>query len=195
MSVEIDLIRNRLSETLNPYRFEHSLSVSFISMALAMRYDCDLKKAELAGLCHDAAKRFTDETILKKCDKRGIEISEEEKKALPVLHAIYGAWMAEHKFQIHDPEILSAIRWHTTGKANMSILEKILFVSDYIEPRRSSAPGLEQYRKLAFQDLDLTVYRIAESSLTYLKDKREYIAPRTVEAYEYYKKLSERVEE
>lgn len=195
MNETIILIRKKLKKTLNPFRFEHSLSVSFLSVALAMRYGCNLEKAELAGLLHDGAKRYDDEAILEKCDKKGIQLSKEERNVLPVLHAIYGSWMAEHKFCVNDPEILSAIRWHTTGKADMSLLEKILFVADYIEPRRRNTPGLDQYRKLAFENLDLAVYRIAESSLNYLRVKGDPMAPKTVEAYEYYKQLSERAEE
>lgn len=191
MNEQIRPIRQKLFAKLDSSRYEHSLSVSFCCIALAMRYSCDLEKAELAGLLHDAAKRYDDEIILKKCKKKGIEITENEQKALPVLHAIYGEWMAKHKFGVQDDEILSAIRWHTTGRANMSLLEKILFVADFIEPRRSKLPKLDELRRLAFEDIDKAIYFIMEGTLLYLRDKGGFVDPQTVDAFEYYKNLFE----
>ena len=112
-------------------------------MALAMRYGQDLDQAELAGLLHDCAKYFNDEEIIKKCRKHGIEVSEAELRAPAVLHAKYGAWLAKNRYGVSDPEILSAIRWHTTGKPDMTTLEKIIFIADYIEPNRAPFPGLD----------------------------------------------------
>ena len=123
-------------------RYEHTLGVSYTAMALAMRYGQDLDQAELAGLLHDCAKYFNDEEIIKKCRKHGIEVSEAELRAPAVLHAKYGAWLAKNRYGVSDPEILSAIRWHTTGRANMTTLDKIIYVADYIEPRRDKAPDL-----------------------------------------------------
>lgn len=134
-------LRNELSGKLTPSRYEHTISVSFTAAALAMRYGCDLDKAELAGLLHDCAKHYSNETIIKKCEKQKITLTEDEKKAPAVLHAKYGAWLAETKYQISDPEVLSAIRWHTTGRPDMTLLEEIIFTADYIEPRRYEAPG------------------------------------------------------
>lgn len=128
-------VRKQLKNRLSPMRYEHSLSVSFTCMSLAMRYGYDMNKAELAGLMHDCGKRFSDEVILKKCLKHGIPVTESENKALAVLHAKYGAWLAENKYQIRDEEILSAIACHTTGKPDMTTLDKILYIADYIEPR------------------------------------------------------------
>ena len=107
-------LRSALSEKLTPSRYEHTISVSFTAAALAMRYGCDLDKAELAGLLHDCAKHYSNDTIIRKCEKQKIALTEDEKKAPAVLHAKYGAWLAETKYHITDPEILSAIRWHTT---------------------------------------------------------------------------------
>ena len=134
---------------------------------LAMRYGYDgIDKAELAGLMHDCGKRFTDEIILKKCISHKILVTDAEQKALPVLHAKYGAWLAENKYGIEDPEIISAIACHTTGKADMSVLDKIVYIADYIEPRRYKADNLPQMRKLAYEDLDKTMYEILKSTLS-----------------------------
>ena len=133
---QIMMLRRRLRSKLAPQRYEHTLSVSFTCMNLAMRYGYDMGKAELAGLLHDCGKRFSDEIILKKCLKHKIPVTDAEYKTLPVLHAKYGAWLAEYKYGIQDPEILDAIRCHTTGKPNMGMLDKILYIADYLEPRR-----------------------------------------------------------
>ncbi len=131
---QIFTYRKQLKSKLDPMRYEHSLSVSYTCMALAMRYGYEIGRAELAGLLHDCAKRYGDSELIVKCRKHGLELTEGEKKAPAVIHARYGAWMAEHKFGIQDDEILSAIRCHTTGKPQMGMLDKILYIADYIEP-------------------------------------------------------------
>ncbi len=191
MNEQIPYFRQRLQEKLPPMRYEHSLGVSYTAMALAMRYGCDLDQAETAGLLHDCAKHYSDGEIIKKCRKHEIELTEAELKAPAVLHAKYGEWLAEHRYGVNDPEILSAIRWHTTGHAGMTVLEKIIYIADYIEPRRDNAPDLPAMRKLAFQDLDRTMYEILKGTLKYLKKKGGNVDPMTEEAYEYFKKMME----
>ena len=100
--------------------------------------------------------------------------------------------MAEHKYEVTDRDVLSAIRWHTTGKPAMSMLEKIIFVADYIEPRRNKAPNLAYIRKIAFEDLDFTVYEIMKSTILYVKERNFTMDPMTEDAYHYYEKLIER---
>lgn len=186
---QIMMLRSKLKTKLDPMRYEHSLSVSFTCMNLAMRYGYDIDKAELAGLMHDCGKRFTDEIILKKCISHKILVTDAEQKALPVLHAKYGAWLAENKYGIEDPEIISAIACHTTGKADMSVLDKIVYIADYIEPRRYKADNLPQMRKLAYEDLDKTMYEILKSTLEYLAKKGAAADPMTATAYEYFRQL------
>ena len=110
--------------------------------------------------------------MLQKCLDRNIPVTAEEERDPSLLHAKLGAWMAEHKYGVDDPEILSAITCHTTGKPGMSLLDKILYVADYIEPRRSKADNLTAMRKLAFIDLDGACLEIMESILVYLKTRR-----------------------
>lgn len=165
-------------------RFEHTLGVSYTCQALAMRYGYDLDKAELAGLLHDCAKRYDGETMRTKCIKRGIEITESENRDPSLLHAKLGAWMAKEKYGVEDEEILSAIACHTTGKPGMTLLDKILYVADYIEPRRYKAAGLPEMRKLAFVDLDTACFSIMEGILKYLKSKECPIDPMTEAACE-----------
>lgn len=191
MNDRVPMIRKKLKEKLKPSRYEHTLSVSFTCMALAMRYGYPLDKAELAGLLHDCAKRYDDQTILELCEKHGIEVTPAERLALPVLHAKYGAWMAEHRFEVQDREILDAIACHTTGKPDMGLLDKILFVADFIEPRRNQAENLPDMRRLAFIDLDEALFQILEGMLAYLEREGQYIDSMSQETYQYYLALRE----
>lgn len=184
---QIMMFRTKLKSKLDPMRYEHSLSVSFTCLNLAMCHGYDMDKAELAGLMHDCAKRYPDEVILVKCMKHGILLTEAELSALPVIHAKYGAWLAENKYHITDKEILDAISCHTTGRPEMTTLDKILYIADYIEPRRYKAPDLPQMRKLAFSSLDKTMYAILSATLDYLSKRSGVIDPVTLEAYEYFK--------
>lgn len=186
MNEQIFELRDQLRERLNPMRYEHTLSVSYSCIALAMRYEYDLDKAELAGLLHDCAKRYDNETIIKKCRNHGLELTDDELSAPTVLHAKYGAWMAEHKYGITDQEVLSAIRWHTTGRPDMTLLDKIVYIADYIEPRRYKAEGLDEVRKLAFIDLDETMYQILKGTLDYLGGRGVFIDSMTKKAFDFY---------
>lgn len=186
MDEHIITYRKQLESRLDPMRYEHSLSVSFTCAALAMRYGYDLHKAELAGLLHDCAKRFSDTVLIVKCKKHDIPLTKDELQAPSVVHAKYGAWLAEYKFGIQDEEILSAIRCHTTGKPAMGMLDKILYVADFIEPRRDKAGNLPEMRYLAFQDLDQAVYALLSSTLSYLEKKGGNVDQMTRQAFDYY---------
>ena len=177
-------MREKLSELLKPERYEHSLSVSFSAAALAMRYGADLQKAEIAGLCHDCAKHFGKQELLRACERDGLILSPE---LLRFPQEIY----AEKLFGIRDPEILSAIRFHTLGRPGMSLLEKIIFTADFIEPRRYKAAGLSEIRRMAFLDLDEAVYLILKSTIEYLRERGGKICRASFESYEYYRKVHE----
>lgn len=184
-------IRKQLKKKLDPLRYEHTLGVTYTCQALAMRYGYDLHKAELAGLLHDCAKHFDDDTMLLKCLKRRIPVTEGEQQEPSLLHAKLGAWYAREKYGIDDEEILNAIECHTTGKTGMTLLDKILYVADYIEPGRNKAEKLPEMRRLAFIDLDLACLSIMESILNYLESTGCTIDPTTKEAYEDMKRAAE----
>lgn len=181
-------LEDTLRLVLKKGRFEHTLGVRYTAAALAMRYDCGIEQAQLAGILHDCAKGYSGEELLKMAKKVGITVSLSEEKAPHLLHAKVGAYLAEHTYGVKDKEVLDAIRFHTTGKANMSLLEKIIFVSDYIEPNRKMLDGLPKCRCLAFEDMDLAVYEILKNTLEYLQSKShdEEIDPTTQEAFLYY---------
>ena len=195
MNSEIFSIREKLKASLKPGRYEHSLSVSFTCMALAMRYGYDLDKAELAGLLHDCAKCYDNNSIIAACRNSGMELTEGELQAPSIIHSRLGARMAEEKFGVNDPEILSAIACHTTGTPDMSLLDKILYIADYIEPRRYKIKDLPAIRRLAFEDLDEALFQIMEGTLRYLKESGTYADIMTQNAYHYYKKQMRRQKE
>ena len=166
----------------------------YTAAALAMRYGENLEKAQIAGILHDCAKCIPDNKKLKICEKNHIEITEAERCSPFLLHAKVGAYIAKEKYDIEDPEILSAITWHTTGKPEMTLLEKIIFISDYIEPMRNKAEHLPQIRQMAFHDLDMAVYMTLHDTILYLEKEKARLDNQSVVAYNYYKNLIEKKE-
>ena len=184
MDDRVPEIRKHLKKKLDPMRFEHTLGVAYTCQCLAMRYGFDLDRAELTGLLHDCAKRYDEASMLKKCLEREIPVSDAEVTDPSLLHAKLGGWMAEEKYGIHDKEIREAIECHTTGRCGMTLLDKILYLADYIEPRRWKAADLAEIRKLAFVDLDEACLAVMESTLSYLKSRNCPIDKKTIMACE-----------
>ena len=185
---EIAAVRGKVREMQNFRRFEHTLGVAHTAACLAFLNGVDPLRAELAGYLHDCAKCFPDSELVRLCGEAGIPLSEEELASPQVIHAVYGPYLAEHELGITDPEILSAIRYHTTGRPGMSVLEMIIFIADFIEPLRNQAPNLKEARALAFTDPEECVYNILAATVSYLGGRNALIVPDTLAAYEWYKK-------
>lgn len=117
-------------------------------------------------------------------------MNEAELQNPGLLHAKLGAALAAADYRIDDTGILNAIRFHTTGRPEMTLLEKILYISDFIEPGREEIPRLDEIRRMAFIDINRTLLMILENTLSYLKENGEIIDPLTQETYDYYKKQS-----
>lgn len=179
-------LRKEMQKVQGEKRYEHTLGVAYTAAALAMCYNADVKNAQLAGMLHDCAKCLSDEKRLSICKKYGIPMTDVEKRNPFLLHAKAGAYLAEKKYGIEDRDILNAIQYHTTGRPDMSLLEKIVFVADYIEPGRKQAPNLPEIRQLAFQDLDKAMVRILEDTVQYLEQGGGEIDPATEETLKYY---------
>ena len=190
---ELQKIKKQLSRALDDKRYEHTLGVAYTAAALAMRYDLDIKKAEIAGLLHDCAKCMDNEKKVSICEKHNIEITDAEKKNLFLLHAKVGSYVAQKKYHIDDPDILNAIKYHTTGRPGMSLLEKIVYIADYIEPGRTHASNLNEVRRLAFQDLDKALVVILNDILAHLKGTKKEIDPMTQQSYDYYRSNESRL--
>jgi predicted HD superfamily hydrolase involved in NAD metabolism len=124
------------------------------------------------------------------CQKYNVPVTDVELANPSLLHAKCGAILAEHKYGVSDPDILHAIQVHTTGVPDMNLLDKIVFIADYIEPNRDHAPNLAELRALADSDLDQTTYQILKDTVDYLNKRSEQMLdPVTKEAYQYYAKL------
>lgn len=187
-SSKYDLLKitKQLKKKLDVYRFTHTIGVMYTASAIAMAHGVDIYTAQTAGLLHDCAKCIPDKRKLDLCRTYQIPVTSIEAEHPFLLHAKLGAYLAKTKYKITEPDILSAITWHTTGKPNMSELEQIIFIADYIEPGRDKAPNLDEIRKLAFKDLDECTYRILKDTVTYLKEKPNSMDETTEEAYLYY---------
>lgn len=179
-------LRKQMEKVQDEKRYEHTLGVAFTAASLAMRYKADVKQAQIAGLLHDCAKCMTNEERLTLCRKNKLEVTAVEKANPFLLHAKVGAFLAKDKYGIQDADILSAVRYHTTGRPAMSMLEKIVFIADYIEPSRKTAPNLEEVRTLAFKDLDAALRKILSDTLSYLDTVDQEVDPMTKETYDYY---------
>ena len=188
--MEVEQLRESMKQILKSSRYQHILGVEEVSVDLAVIYGDDSQKASIAGILHDCAKPLTDEELLAECKKYKIPISEYEAKSIYLLHAKVGAVYARKKFGIQDEDILNAITYHTTGRPNMSLLEKIVFTADYIEPNRKLLPRIEEIRSAAYDNhIDLAIFMILENTLNYLKSIDAVIDNRTNETYEYYKQI------
>lgn len=179
-------ILNFLQDKLSYKRFRHTLGVAYTATSLAMCNDVNLNDAQIAGLLHDCAKYMNDKKSLEFCMENNIKISEVERRNPFLLHGKIGSIIASEKFGIKDKHILDAIYYHTTGRPAMSVLDKIIFIADYIEPSRDVMPNLSSIRKIAFKDLDSALILILKDTLDYLSDKGGETDPMTQKTYDYY---------
>lgn len=128
-------ILNWLKLNLDEKRYNHSIGTAECAKELAQKYNLDANKAYFAGLLHDCAKCFPTEKLLKIIENNIKDVSQDEKASYKTLHAPVSAYIAEKEFGVTDKEILSSIRWHTIGKINMTMFEKIIFLADKIETK------------------------------------------------------------
>ena len=182
-------MEKKLAKYLDENRFAHTLGVMYTCASLAMVHGYDLENAQAAGLLHDCAKCIPTKKKLKLCSQHKIPVTDFEKEHPLLLHAKLGAYIARKKYDIEDEEILSAITYHTTGRREMSLLEKIVYIADYIEPMWNKAPNLDKIRRLAFQDLDECLYEILKDTLEYLDENPQNVDNITKEAFSYYREL------
>ncbi|MGM9928601.1 MAG: bis(5'-nucleosyl)-tetraphosphatase (symmetrical) YqeK [Bacillus sp. (in: firmicutes)] len=173
----LSIVKEQLTES----RYVHTIGVMESAISLAERYGADVKKAETAAIFHDYAKYRPKEEM-----KRIIEEQRMPEELLSfhseMWHAPVGAYLVEKEVGITDEEVLSAITYHTSGRADMTLLEKIVFLADYIEPGRNF-PGVDEVRALAEKDLDVAVVQAMRNTITFLLKKNTRIYPDTFYAY------------
>ena len=186
MGLSNDEITNKLKKSLKKDRFKHTIGVAYTAASLAMRYGEDIDRAFTAGLLHDCAKAYSSDEYVKMAKKYGISVNEFEMQSPGLLHAKLGAYFAKEKYQVTDKEILSSIVCHTTGKPNMSMLEKIIFTADYIEPGRFKAPRLDEIRKICFENIDDGIRMILSDTVEHLKESKSVIDTMTIDTYNFY---------
>ena len=180
-------LRKTLEKELKPDRFDHTLGVAYTAANMAFIHGADIEKALVAGFLHDCAKCMSHEDQIKICEKNNIEISDVERKNHSLLHAKVGMYLARTKYDVYDTDILNAIRWHTTGREDMSLLEKIIYIADFIEPNRKPLEDMAKIRQEAYTDIDKCLAHILHNSVIYLKTIGKEIDDATMIAYEYYK--------
>ena len=175
-----DKIEDKLKKERDAQRFAHTLGVESCAREMAHRFGEDEQKAALAGLLHDCAKCMTLSQMQKAARNVTVDPIMAESKAL--LHALAGCCVAQSVYGVTDEDILRAIRWHTTGHAGMTRLEKIVYLADMIEPGRRSYPGLEALRVLCRQDLDLAMHQALRMSRDHVQEQGKPLHPDTLAA-------------
>lgn len=182
--VDINKLEEYLKNNLIEKRFNHVLRVRDMAKTLAKHYGIDENKAEVAALGHDIAKNMKHDELKRIINENNIVLSEDEEKTPELWHSIVAPIVCRSVFKIEDEEILGAMRWHTTGKANMTSLEKIIYIADMIEPGRNF-PGVEEIREYAFEDLDKGVLHGLTHSIKYLLEKNLLVNINSIEARNY----------
>ncbi len=170
-----------LKQSLKSARYIHSVNTMREAVLLAEHYGVDREKAAVAGLIHDCAKELSDIETLEYCKIHVIELNEIEKRHVFLMHGEVGAILAREKYEVRDESILKAIRYHTTGRSGMSMLDKIIFLADYIEPGRKHSE-VDNVRKLAYVDIDRALVSAFDSIIKYVIDQKGLIHPDTIGA-------------
>lgn len=171
-------------------RIPHVLGTEEEAIRLAQSYGADVDKARRAALLHDCTKRLSLDAHLAICGAYGVEADEMERTSPNLLHAKTAAALAEHVYG-ECAEVCDAIRWHTTGRPGMTLLEKILYIADYMEPTRTF-PGVEKLRKAVYQDLDAGVLMGMENTIALMERRGDPIHSNTVQARDYLRERTEK---
>ena len=175
-------IEKYLKSKLPPKRYTHVLSVRELALDLAEKHGADLRKVNLAALLHDCAKWMKNSEQYEAAASHGIQLDEVERHNPSLLHALIGAEFAVSRFDVEDPKVLNAIRIHTTGSGKMTLIDKILYVADFAEPKRDHAEA-DAVRALAYQNLNKAVFEVSRYKIEHLLAKGVLIHPYTIDAY------------
>lgn len=176
--------KDKIIALIGQKRYEHSLRVMDVAIELSKIYGEDKRKAAVAGYYHDCAKIKNVDLLHSKCIEYGLKLTHDMKMNPQIIHGHLGALIAKADYGIEDEDILNSIRWHTTGRIGMSLLEKIVFIADYIEPGRNF-PEVELARKLARTNINKAVYFSLNNTIIHLCNSNSYIATDTLLARNY----------
>lgn len=176
--VELNELQAKLKKT-DGFRVKHTQSVKETAVKMAKHHNVDLDKVKIASLLHDYARHFNNEKLKKIVKENNIDVDKIEQKVPALLHSAVGAYLAGKEFNIKDQDILNAIRYHTIGRPGMSILEKIIFVADVVEPGRDF-PGVDLIREKIYKNIDEAVILVCDFTIKYNIDRRRIIHPNTL---------------
>ncbi len=190
--IDKEQLNEYLIKHLNESRYNHSLGVVSMAVRLADLYGANREKAEIAALAHDIAKCLTQEESNRLIRYYGLPAKYFNNQ--PIAHSKIGVCLLRDEFGLQEPDILSAVSYHTTGKANMTLLEEIIYVSDAIEVNRSYADA-PRLRKLAETNLHETCREVIEFSLESLREKGREIDSDTLDAYTYIRNILQQGEQ
>ena len=179
-SLPLEQLRPVALSCLHPRRVPHVLGTEQEAIHLAERWGADVDKARRAALLHDCTKKLNLEEQLAVAERFQVPLDEMERREIKLLHAKTGAGIAEAVFGT-DWEITEAIRWHTTGKGHMTLLEKVIYLADYIEPTRDF-PGVAELRKRCYENLDAGLLLGLEMTIREMEERGAPIHPKTLEA-------------
>lgn len=174
-------VHQRLKEDIGIERYNHSLRVVDISKKLAEKYGVNVKKASIAALLHDCGKFKDKKRLLKLANDFGIILDNVMEYNWHFIHGPLGAKIAKKIYNIHDEEILNAICYHTTGRENMSLLEKVIYIGDYIEPGRSFK-GVDEIREKVDVDLNKGVLCAMDNTIKFVINQGNVVHLNTVKA-------------
>ncbi len=174
-------VHKRLKEDIGIERYEHTLRVVETSKELAKKYGVDEDKTSVAALLHDCGKLKNKKKLLKVANDFGIILDNVMEYNKHLIHGPLGAELAKKTYNIHDEEILNAIYYHTTGREKMSLLEKIIYIGDYVEPGRDFE-GVEEVRKLVDVDLDKALLYAMDNTIKHIIESGNLIHLDTVKA-------------
>lgn len=183
-----DYIKKTLKESLSEERYNHTLGTADCALKLAKKYGLDEKKAYLAGLLHDCAKCKSNDELLKIIKQELKNIDEGELQNYKTLHAPVGEYFARTMYNIDDSEILNAIRYHTIGRVNMSLFEKIIFLADKIEENTRDKKYSEEIWQILDKNkgetgLDMALFRCFSETIKSLVNRELKICKTTIDVY------------
>ena len=182
--MKIEEMRTLLQQSLKPKRYEHSIRVYETALKMAEHFHADKQKVALAALLHDSGRQVSKEKSVAKAKELGIPVDPVEEAQPILLHAKLGVYYAVHKYGISpdDTEVLDAIRYHSTGTADMTETAKIVFLADLIEPGRDFE-GVEEIREASFQNLDRGMLLSYDNTIRYLLEDGLLIHPDAIAGY------------
>lgn len=184
--LELSQIHQKLQSALTPKRYTHTLGVVHEAVALAKQYGEDIKKAELAALLHDCAKDYPESLTRRLCKEYHIPLDDVMNQQIDLAHSFLGAEVAKREYGVEDLDIQNGICYHTTGRADMTLLEEIIFIADYIEMGRTPFPGLDEARECAYRDIHKAMPFILKHTVEHIRQQNKLLHPLSLEALAYY---------